>query len=98
MPPNFAELPSRGGTCGVLPAPMSLPVPVPAPNAQVARMTWIDLFRGAAVVMMIETHVLNTFLLAGSRASAWFEWLNYFNGLVAPSFLFIAGYLQGLGM
>ncbi|MDB6155337.1 MAG: Acyltransferase domain protein [Chthoniobacteraceae bacterium] len=62
------------------------------------RMVWLDLFRGAAVVMMIEAHVINTFLSDLSKSSVLFSWLNFFNGLVAPSFLFIAGYLQGLGM
>ncbi len=45
---------------------------------------------------MMETHVVNTFLAAGLRESGWFTLLNYVNGLVAPSFLFIAGFVQGL--
>ncbi|MES2568696.1 MAG: heparan-alpha-glucosaminide N-acetyltransferase domain-containing protein [Verrucomicrobiota bacterium] len=61
-------------------------------------MVWLDLYRGMAVVLMIETHVLNTFLIGTAREGALFSWLNFFNGLVAPAFLFIAGYLQGLGM
>lgn len=59
-------------------------------------MAWLDLFRGAAVLVMIETHVVNTFLFAGLRETGWFTLLNYVNGLVAPSFLFIAGFVQGL--
>jgi uncharacterized membrane protein len=47
---------------------------------------------------MIETHVLNTFLAAPLRETAWFAWLTYFDGLIAPAFLFIAGFAQGLGM
>lgn len=47
---------------------------------------------------MIETHVLNTFLVGASRDTAWFGWLTYFDGIIAPAFLFIAGYVQGLGM
>jgi uncharacterized membrane protein len=62
------------------------------------RLAWLDLFRGVAVLAMIETHVVNTFLAAPLRESAWFPWLHYANGLVAPGFLFIAGYAQGLGM
>jgi uncharacterized membrane protein len=68
---------------------------VPSPAA---RLTWLDLFRGACVAGMIETHVLNTFLAAPLRDTAWFAWLTYFDGLIAPAFLFIAGYAQGLGM
>ena len=45
---------------------------------------------------MIETHVVNTFLAAGLREGGGFALLNYLNGLVAPSFLFIAGFVQGL--
>jgi uncharacterized membrane protein len=47
---------------------------------------------------MVETHVFNTFLVSPLRATVWFGWLNHFNGLIAPAFLFIAGYALGLGM
>ena len=60
-----------------------------------ARLTWLDLFRGVAVLVMIETHVFNTFLAAELRGTAAFGLLTGLNGLVAPSFLFIAGYLSG---
>ncbi len=60
------------------------------------RLAWLDLFRGAAVLVMIETHVVNTFLAGGFREGGWFAMLNYVNGLVAPSFLFIAGFVQGM--
>jgi len=68
------------------------------PAASSARLEWLDLYRGAAVLVMIETHVANTFFAPELRASAWFAWLNYVNGLVAPAFLFIAGYAHGLGL
>ncbi len=67
-----------------------------APAPRRARVAWIDLFRGAAVLVMIETHVVNTFLASILREGGWFAWLNYINGLVAPSFLFIAGFVQGM--
>ena len=62
-----------------------------------ARLPWLDFFRGAAVLLMIETHVANTFLHAEVQSTAWFARLTYLNGLVAPSFLFIAGFSVGLG-
>lgn len=62
-----------------------------------ARLEWIDLYRGIAVLVMIETHVLNTFLAPGLRAAEGFAWVEHFNGLVAPAFLFIAGYVKALG-
>src|SRR6185436_1734934 len=67
-----------------------------APASRRERVAWLDLFRGAAVLVMIETHVVNTFLAAALRENGWFALLNYVNGLVAPSFLFIAGFVQGL--
>ena len=74
---------------------MSAVAPAAAPPER-AREAWLDLFRGAAVLAMIETHVANTFLAPGLREAAWFGWLNWFNGLIAPAFLFIAGYAQGM--
>ena len=74
---------------------MSTVAPAAAPPERV-RMAWLDWFRGAAVLAMIETHVANTFLAPGLREAAWFGWLTWLNGLVAPAFLFIAGYALGM--
>ena len=63
-----------------------------------SRLLWLDGFRGVAVLLMIQTHVVNTFLARELRDPAWFGWLDYVNGIVAPSFLFIAGFAVGLGM
>ncbi len=52
------------------------------------RCQWVDLLRGLAVIVMIEVHVVNTWLRLDLRP----EWLNYVNGLVAPSFLMAAGF------
>ena len=52
------------------------------------RCEWIDLLRGWAVIVMIEVHVVNVYLHKGMTP----EWLNYLNGLVAPSFILCAGY------
>ncbi len=59
---------------------------------QRSRFLYIDLLRGWAVVVMIEVHVFNAFLIPAFREENWFKVLNFINGLVAPSFLFIAGY------
>lgn len=60
------------------------------------RLEWIDLFRGLAVAGMIETHAGNTFLDAAlQKTGAWPE-LTYYNGLVAPSFFWILGFVRGL--
>lgn len=55
------------------------------------RLTFIDLLRGWAVFVMIETHVTNALLIQSYRSTWWFDYLDFFNGLVAPSFLFCAG-------
>jgi uncharacterized membrane protein len=62
------------------------------------RLTWIDLLRGLAVVGMIETHVMNTVLDASFDDTRWRHELGFFNGLLAPAFLWIAGFVQGLGV
>lgn len=59
---------------------------------QKRRYIYIDLLRGWAVLVMIEVHVFNAFLLPGLREAAWFTVLNFINGLVAPAFLFVSGY------
>ncbi|RFC48754.1 MAG: putative membrane protein [Verrucomicrobia bacterium] len=74
----------------------SVTAPIQTRPEAVSRLSWVDVFRGAAVVFMIETHVANTFLRSDLRETDWFTALTYLNGLVAPSFLFIAGYVQGI--
>jgi uncharacterized membrane protein len=56
------------------------------------RFYFIDQFRGWAVLLMIETHVLNAFLSVSLRPSLSYKALDFVNGLVAPAFLFIAGF------
>jgi len=60
------------------------------------RLEWIDLFRGLAVVGMIETHAGNTFLSAGLQLSDTWSGVSYYNGLVAPAFFWILGFVRGL--
>jgi len=73
----------------------SSPTPVVAVSS---RLAWLDAWRGLAVLWMIETHCFNAFRDTDLQQSSWFPWLNYANGLVAPSFLFIAGFVQGHAM
>ena len=61
-------------------------------NGQKLRFVYIDLLRGWAGLVMIEVHVVNAFLDTAYRDAPWFKVLNFINGLVAPSFLFVAGY------
>jgi uncharacterized membrane protein len=57
------------------------------------RLVFIDLLRGWATIVMIEVHVFNAFLIPSLKETSWFEVLNYVNGWVAPSFLFVAGFV-----
>ncbi len=59
------------------------------PKAQ--RVAFIDLLRGWAVIVMIETHVVNAKIMPELTESGPFQWLKFLNGLVAPSFLFASG-------
>ena len=61
-------------------------------SGQKQRYVYIDLLRGWAVLVMIEVHVVNAFLLPELRTPEWFKFLNFINGLVAPSFLFVSGF------
>lgn len=55
------------------------------------RIVFIDLLRGWATLLMIEVHVFNAFLYPAIRDTGWFTLVTFINGLVAPSFLFVAG-------
>jgi uncharacterized membrane protein len=63
------------------------------PLAKTKRYAFIDLLRGFALLMMIETHVVNAYYpVALRKGSEFFFWLTFLNGLVAPAFLFAAGF------
>ncbi len=55
------------------------------------RVEFIDLLKGWAVIVMIETHVVNATLTSSILDSDGFQWIKFINGLVAPSFLFSSG-------
>ena len=55
------------------------------------RALFIDLLRGLALLVMIEVHICNELLNSDIKSSFWFPTLNFINGLVAPSFLFVSG-------
>ena len=66
------------------------PNTVPAPHST-SRFGFIDAYRGWAVLVMIETHVVNALLRVPLKDESFFKALTFVNGLVAPSFLFCAG-------
>jgi len=78
----------------VYPAWYNPPVPSSTAPAQ-ARVRAFDWLRGLAVLVMVETHsmvLLRRELLATRTA----VFLDYVNGLVAPSFIFAAGFSLAL--
>jgi uncharacterized membrane protein len=58
-----------------------------------SRLVFIDLLRGWAILVMIEVHVFNAFILPELKLTSWYNYLNFINGLVAPSFTFISGFV-----
>lgn len=57
-----------------------------------SRLLFIDLFRAWAIIFMIETHIVNQFLSLNYSKMTFIHFLNFINGMVAPSFLFITGF------
>ena len=60
------------------------------------RFRALDWLRGGAVLVMVQCHAMNKWLLHELRGSALFHRLDFVDGLVAPSFLFAAGFSLAL--
>ncbi len=60
------------------------------------RVQFIDLLRGWAVIVMIETHVMNATVMQPITETTLFQWVKFVNGLVAPSFLFASGFAYAI--
>jgi len=56
------------------------------------RLNFVDLMRGLAMIVMIEVHVVNSMMNPALRNEEWFSFVNFINGMVAPSFIFISGF------
>lgn len=76
-------------------------------TASPRRKLWLDWQRGAAVLFMIEVHVLDAWLAPGARGAPWpfgllaagpspHAVLSMIGGFAAPGFLFMAGLSQAL--
>lgn len=62
-----------------------------SPSATKKRVEYIDLLRGWAVIVMIQTHMFNATLRPEITAGGFFQVLKFIDGLVAPAFLFASG-------
>src|SRR3989304_8926866 len=61
-----------------------------------SRLLFIDMYRGIITLIMVQGHVTNSTILHSLRGTTFFHYLNVFNGMVAPSFVFIAGFAISL--
>lgn len=61
------------------------------PTAPRQRHLFIDLYRSAVILLMLEGHVLRVFLPPTVQKTVGFEFHEFFHGLSAPAFLFGAG-------
>ena len=64
-------------------------------SAPAFRIQAFDWLRGLAVVFMVQTHAV-VLLQPSLREGRFFRHLNWFDGLVAPSFIFAAGFSLAL--
>ncbi|MBI5476616.1 MAG: hypothetical protein HY964_07745 [Ignavibacteriales bacterium] len=55
------------------------------------RYVFIDLYRAAVILLMLEGHVLRAFLPISTQRNTFFQLHEFFHGLSAPAFLFGAG-------
>lgn len=60
------------------------------------RFKALDWLRGGAVLVMIQCHAMNKWLLEALRSGPLYHRLDFVDGLVAPSFLFAAGFSLAL--
>ncbi len=70
----------------------------PPSGGATRRLLFIDIFRGLAVLIMIEGHVFNSTILPALRPTKQFHYLDLLHGMVAPSFIFISGFAFALGL
>lgn len=64
---------------------------VPQVIRPASRVAYIDLLRGWAVIVMVQTHVFNATLVHAITETDLFANIRFIDGLVAPSFLFASG-------
>jgi uncharacterized membrane protein len=67
---------------------MNSSVRPPSPSVRVA---FVDLLRGWAVIVMIQTHVFNATMIPALTETGIYSVIRFLDGLVAPSFLFASG-------
>lgn len=69
-----------------------------APGGSRARLQFIDLLRGWAVIVMVQTHVLNATLRSDLSGEPAYRLISFVDGLVAPSFIFSSGFVFAIAL
>lgn len=59
----------------------------------VNRYSFLDILRGWAILIMIEVHIFNETLSPFLLNSNWFQIIHFINGMVAPTFIFVSGFV-----
>jgi uncharacterized membrane protein len=62
------------------------------------RLFFIDMYRGLAVLVMIEGHIFNSTVRLDLRPTKEFHYFDLLHGMVAPSFIFMSGFAFTLGL
>lgn len=62
-------------------------------KTKTGRIPSLDYFRGIVIFLMIQGHLFRALLEPGVKKSSWFPFHEFIHGVVAPGFLFLAGYL-----
>lgn len=68
-----------------------------APSAPKTRLLHIDWMRGLAVVLMIQTHTVDSWLIPALKGGWLFRYSQLLGSFPAPCFLFLAGLSAALG-
>jgi uncharacterized membrane protein len=74
--------------------PLETPAP---PKAAAARLDAIDWLRGLAVVLMIQTHLYDSWVSPAGKATTAYWWTRYLGGVPSRLFLLLVGVSMAIG-
>jgi uncharacterized membrane protein len=70
---------------------MSVAAPAFPKTRKRSRLGYIDWLRGVAIILMIQAHAIDSWLLPDARGGRFYRWSQFLAGAPAPLFLFLAG-------
>jgi uncharacterized membrane protein len=71
--------------------------PAAAPARAVGRMDGVDWLRGLAVVLMIQTHLYDSWVSPAAKATPLYWWTRYLGGVPSRLFLLLVGVSMAIG-